>query len=107
MKILYIFVVSITWLSCQGFYFILRTKALYKAYKSSGKKSFLDYFEYDYLGLENSTWRRRYNFIYNTRLYKIGCYIIGIVSLLIALGMFILLLYVGTSDFRGLLKETL
>ncbi len=54
-----------------GVYVLLRLRSLKIKYKSSDKNRFLDFFEEDYLESTKRTWRRRWSFVYNSKIYSI------------------------------------
>lgn len=54
-----------------GVYVLVRLRCLKKKFKSSGKTKFLDFFEEDYLNKSKRTWRSKWSFIYNSKIYSI------------------------------------
>lgn len=71
MRFLDFFIIIMTWFTLFGCYLEIRLRMLRNFYKSSNRDSFLDFFEFDYLGKKEKTWRRKYNFIYNSKIYFI------------------------------------
>lgn len=54
-----------------GVYILLRLRSLKIKFKSSDKAKFLDFFEEDYLNKSKRTWRRKWSFVYNSKIYSI------------------------------------
>lgn len=105
MKLLNVFVILITWFSCSAVYMIIRTLTLKRSCKASGKKSFLDFYEADYLKKNGKTWRRRYNFIYNSKIYWLFSWGMVVWFLLLVLGLVVALILIQGSDFSSVLQE--
>ena len=69
MRFLDCFIVTMTVLFLYGTYIIFRTRSLKREFKDSGKKTFLEFFEQDFLGKKTPTWRWKYSFFYNSKMY--------------------------------------
>lgn len=71
------------YLLAMGVYMNLRIHTLNKSFKESDYESFLDYFEKDYLKRDTQTFRRKYKFVYNSRMYSMANHLIGSMAILI------------------------
>lgn len=85
MRLLDCFIVVIVYMFLSGTYIIFRSRSLKRGYSSSDKNNFLEFFEQDFLGKTKPTWRWRYSFVYNSKIYFILCNIACICCYLVVL----------------------
>ena len=96
-------IIAITWHLLLGTYFIYRLRILTKGFKKSEYKYFLDFYEVEYLQKEEKTWRRKWSWVYNSKLYTFGHILVTIVSYAIAIAVVVGLWIVMDKGYGGLL----
>lgn len=85
------------YLISMGVYLNLRMRSLNKAFKESESQSFLDFFEKEYLKKESSTFRRKYSFVYNSKIYSMANHVIGSMSIIIGVGILAVCLWIDVG----------
>lgn len=95
----------ITWNFLSATWVVLRCNALKKSFKASEYTSFLDFFEYEYLG-RPKTWRRSFSWVYNSKVYIYLNVLYIIVAYLLAIGGIMLLVILNSHGFHELLMQS-
>lgn len=80
-----------------GLYIYIRKRSLSKGYKASKYADFLTYFEREYLKTDKNTWRRKYSWVYNSKVYFIFSVLIAIMLELVAFSLFFASYYSGSG----------
>lgn len=94
MRLIDCFIIVMTTMFLCGTYIVFRLRALKYAFKNSNEKTFLDFFEKEFLKSEERTWRWKYSFFYNSKMYficwKVICFICYLVVVLGAVTLIVI-----------------
>ena len=93
----------IFWSAISLVYMIFRCRGLRRGFKQSGKVSFIDFFEIDFMGRWRFGWRRKFKRFYNGKGYWVLQGIIMFLLLTLCIVSLVILLNLSGSDYSALL----